>query len=145
MRRKIFVFWLCSAFLTEIPACVGSPDRVSFSLIERHAFASDPRSSDQLAEYNAINASAKTYLNDLFPPGYPVRRAVAAVELGGAACRYFNDPADHDPTSYVCDFNRPGYGLGYFFIQIDWIVDFNFDQKTGLIVSIDADREETGL
>lgn len=131
--------------LIEVPSCASPPYLVEFSSIEQHAFAHVPDTADQVTQDNAIDQGATNYLNALFPPGYPVSKAVAESIKGGAECDYFRGSPQNGPPSYVCDFKRPGYGLAHFFVQIDWMIELDFDRKTGLIVSINASRQETGL
>jgi len=131
--------------LIEVPSCASPSYPVNFSLIEHHAFAHVPETVDQVTQDEAVSQAAEHYLKTIFPRGYPVSEAVAESIKGGAECDYFPGSLQNGPPSYVCDFNRAGYGLSHFFVQIDWMIELDFDEKTGLIVSINASRQETGL
>jgi len=129
---KVF---LAGLLLSPLACSAGAPSagRVDFNVVENQSvFLSD----DQMHQ------RAQDYLAAVFPPGYPLQRAMSALTKAGATCSYQTDT--QDPTFYVCDYNRPGHGLAGLFIEIDWIICLHFDSSRKSLVRLTVDRYETG-
>jgi hypothetical protein len=129
---------LLLAGLSLLPlACAASPrpgGEIDFNAVESQAYF---LSDDQMQQ------KAQDYLDAHFPRGYPIKSAMAALTRAGAECSFSTE--NGNPTSYVCDYSRPGHGLGYFFIQIDWLISLYFTADHRSIDHIFVLRGETGL
>lgn len=116
-------------------ACAG---QFRFDDLENYPTSGTPDQQEAQLDSHALE-----YVKEHFPVGSRASMAVSALMRAGAKCSVDDDP--YDPPGYVCIWTRPGHGLAYFVVQIEWIVGIGTDFKHNRINNLSADRGENGL